>query len=235
MHSRELRYASEGKRLFTLVDAEFAQALCDLMAQAANSRDAYERGAVEERGRVYRDLHDDIGAKLLSLVIGAENPDRADLARSALHDLRDVVSHNGRGPVPLNDLLADWRTEMDGRLTAAGLNLIWRQPYNLPDALVGSGPAMHLGRILRESTSNVLRHAKAATLTVAIQSEAGQLQIELEDDGLGLSEIIPRPGKGLINMRKRAEQLGGDIDWQSVQPQGCAVRLHVSMERLGEN
>lgn len=234
MSARELRHAGEGKRLFTRADVEFAQGLCNLMTRAANSREAYERGAEEERGRVYRDLHDDIGAKLLSLVIGAENPERADLARSALHDLRDVVSHGGRGAMPLSDLLADWRAEIDGRLSAAGLSLYWHQPDDLPDTLVAPEPAMHISRILRESVSNILRHARASRLTVSIQSQDGDLWIELMDDGQGLPEVMRRPGKGLINMRKRAEQLGGEIEWQATQPKGCLVRLHIALERLSD-
>lgn len=232
MQPRELRYANQGKRLFTTSDTEFAQGLCDLMARAAASREAYERGAIEERGRVYRDLHDDIGAKLLSLAIGAENPARADLARSALHDLRDVVSHGGRGPIPLSELLADWRAEMDSRLNAAGLRLIWRQPFDLPDPQVGSGAAMHLGRVLREATSNVLRHAQATSLGVDIDCDAEQLQLRMQDDGKGLPEPPDRPGKGLVNMRCRAEQLGGAIVWRTAMPQGCEVCLTVPCNLL---
>lgn len=232
MQSSQLRYANQGKRLFTFADAEFAQGLCDLMASADASRNSYERGALEERGRVYRDLHDDIGAKLLSLVIGAESPARADLARSALHDLRDVVSHGGRGPMPLSDLLADWRAEMDSRLGAAGLRLIWRQPFDLPDPQVAPGAALHLGRILREATSNVLRHAQACSLSVDVMCDTEHLELCLRDDGKGLVEPPGRPGKGLVNMRSRTEQLGGSIHWQGVSPQGWEIRLMVPCQQF---
>ncbi|NVO05999.1 MAG: hypothetical protein HXX19_08775, partial [Rhodoferax sp.] len=233
MQPRGLRYASQGRRLFTTSDVVFAQGLCDLMARAAASRDAYERGVVEERSRVYRDLHDDIGAKLLSLVIGAETPARADLARSALHDLRDMVSHGGRGPMPLSALLADWRAEMDLRLQAAGLQLQWEQAFDLPDPDVDAAAAMHLGRILREATSNVLRHAQARCLHVQVDCDATWLSIRLHDDGKGLSGRAGRAGKGIINMQKRAELLGGTITWQPGVPHGCAVHLLVACHLLG--
>jgi len=234
MPARELRYASEGKRLFTRADVEFSQGLCNLMTRAAESREAYECGAAEERDRVYSNLHDDIGAKLLSLVIGAENPERADLARSALHDLRDIVSHGGRGTVPLFDLLADIHAEIDGRLITADLSLYWHQPDNLPDTLVAPEPAMHLSRIMRESVSNTLRHARASRLIVNVEAQDGYLSIELLDDGQGLPELKLRPGKGLINMRTRAEKLGGTIEWQTALPQGCLVRFRVEQGYLEE-
>ncbi|MDD2892445.1 MAG: hypothetical protein PHF20_00830 [Halothiobacillaceae bacterium] len=232
--ARELRYADEGKRLFTPSDAEFAQGLCNLMAHAASSREAYERGAAEERGRVYRDLHDDIGAKLLSLVIGAETPARADLARSALDDLRDVVSHSACGAMPLSDLMADWRAEIDNRLRSAGIDLHWFLSADLPDIQVAPEAAMHLGRILREGVSNVLRHARASVLSVDIRHEGGKLCVEMTDNGAGLPATSLRPGKGLINMRKRVELLGGRIDWLPAQPQGCRVRLELELKRLEE-
>ena len=65
---RVLRFRDHGKRLFSGRDAEFAASLCHLMDQAAEGRDAHERGIREERLRVARDMHDDIGAKLLTLL-----------------------------------------------------------------------------------------------------------------------------------------------------------------------
>ena len=234
LQARELRYASKGRRLFNLADVQFVQGLCELMGRTAASRDAYERGAAEERSRVYRDLHDDIGAKLLSLAIGAETPARADLARSALHDLRDVVSHGGRGPMPLSALLANWRAEMDMRLGAAGLQLQWQQALDMPDPSVDTGAALHLGRILREATSNVLRHAHASALQVQVDCDRDWLRLLLRDDGRGMARTPLRPGKGLANMQRRAELLGGSIRWQDLAPQGCELSVVVSCTRLAE-
>ena len=66
--------------------------------------------AASERERIYRDLNDDVGAKLLGLAISAQRADlprEADMARSALQDLRDVVSRSAQPSTPLGDLVAD--------------------------------------------------------------------------------------------------------------------------------
>lgn len=222
-----LHLAEHGRRLFGERDVAFAEALCSLLDSAARSRDEYERGASEERLRIYRDLHDDLGAKLLSLAIGAENPDRADIARAALQDLRDVVSRAGQGPAPLSHLLADWRAEIQGRLDAAGLNLHWHQPQALGDPQVGPGAALHLGRILREAVSNVLRHADASRVEVTFEVADGRLLCTLRDDGRGLAEPATGAGRGLRNMRARAGLLDAEIAWERAEPSGCRVSLSV--------
>ena len=182
-----------------------------------------ESAAAEERERIYRDLHDDIGAKLLSLAIRAKTPEEADIARSALQDLRDVVSRSSRPDAPLTDLLADWRAEIEGRCASAALRLVWNQPDDLPDRNLVAAEALNLGRILRESVSNVLRHAQAHSLVVGVHFAEGRYQISLEDDGRGQPKA---PGRGMRNMRARAAQLGGEIEWVWGE-RGCRVEVRL--------
>ncbi len=193
------------------------------LAASYESRARLERetATAEERERIYRDLHDDIGAKLLSLAIRAKTPEDADIARSALQDLRDVVSRSSRPDAPLTELLADWRAEIEGRCSAAGVRLTWNQPDDLPERNMAAAEALNLGRILRESVSNVLRHAGAGNLVIGAHFANGAYQISIEDDGRG----NPRaPGRGMRNMRARAAQLGGEIEWVWGE-RGCRVIL----------
>jgi hypothetical protein len=140
-----------------------------LARRFAEALDAAERWSAE-RERIYGDLHDDLGARLLSLVIGAESPRQADLARTALADLRDVVSRSASRaagePAALVDLLGDWRAEIEQRAAAAGLHLTWAQEPEEPALALSPDDALNLGRILREAVTNVLRHASASRLSV---------------------------------------------------------------------
>lgn len=199
--------------------AASAQAL----AASYQSRAQLERetAAAEERERIYRDLHDDIGAKLLSLAIRAKTPQDTDIARSALQDLRDVVSRSAQADAPLGDLLADWRAEIVGRCASAGVQLVWNQPEDLLERGMTAAEALNLGRILREAVSNVLRHAGAHALTIGVRFVGGRYQLSLEDDG----HSKPRaPGRGMRNMQARAGQLGGEIEWLWGE-RGCRVLL----------
>ncbi len=191
-----------------------------------------DQAAAQERERIYGDLHDDLGAKLLSLAIGAENPQRADLARAALQDLRDVVSRSGNPSAPLSDALADWRAEIEQRARSAGLACDWRQAPLQHDPGVSAGAALQIGRILREATSNVLRHARATRLAVAAVEHASDLLISVADDGVGMQ--VMHAGRGMRNMRARAAHIGAQITWENAQPQGCHMQLRVPLERLNQ-
>jgi signal transduction histidine kinase len=183
-----------------------------------------ETAAAEERERIYRNLHDDIGAKLLSLAIRAKTPQDADIVRSALQDLRDVVSRSSQIDAPLTDLLADWRAEIVGRCSAAKVRLVWNQPDDLPDRNMAAAEALNLGRILREAVSNVLRHAEASSVVVSVHFSDGHYQLSIEDDGRGQPGQPGTPGRGMRNMQARAAQLGGQIDWIWGE-RGCRVLL----------
>jgi signal transduction histidine kinase len=191
------------------------------------------QAAAEAREVVFRDLHDDLGAKLLTLAIGAETPVRADIARSALQDLRDVVSRSTQEAIELSFLLASWRDEMEARLMAAGVKLDWRQSESLPDPVVSHSTALHLGRILRESVSNVLRHAYAKNLRVEIKHRDQDFVVSLEDDGKGLAVQSTQGGRGMSNMRSRVRNVGGEISWGLGSLGGCRVTMGMPLVNLG--
>ncbi|MBI5462820.1 MAG: hypothetical protein HY941_11610 [Gammaproteobacteria bacterium] len=189
----------------------------------------HERAVAGERERIYRDLHDDVGAKLLSLVYRADGAANADLARSALQDLRDVVSHTQHEQLELEAALADWRSECDQRLGAAHIQLDWRQVDELPVRVLTQQQVMNLGRILREAITNAIHHAKPQRVVVNIDYVLSQLVIEVRDDGVGRDHGEWRPGRGLRNMELRAGELGGTICWHEVEPQGCSVQCRIPL------
>lgn len=185
-----------------------------------------ERAVAEERERIYRDLHDDVGAKLLSLVYRASRPEDADLARSALSDLREVVSRTGSDAFGLDELVADWRSECERRLREAGIAIEWTQRLPVQDLLLSQPQALGLGRILREAVSNAIRHAGASRVGVSIACDGELLSIEVRDDGKGCPHDSTHPtGRGLRNMEARAARLGGNLSRRNGSAGGHAVKL----------
>ena len=188
-----------------------------------------EQAASQERERIYSDLHDDLGAKLLSLVYRAESPVQADLARAILQDLRDVVTRSRGTPGTLGDVLADIRGEAAQRLAAVGIGLSWDEAGDLPDPLLDTGHALHLHRIVREAISNTIRHAQAHHLRVRVRASAGELLLDLTDDGSGVPAAV-LAGSGMRNMRTRAGDLDGRIDWAPGTEGGAKVLLRMPLE-----
>lgn len=179
-----------------------------------------------ERERIYADLHDDLGAKLLQLIHTAEQPRQADLARAVLQDLRDVVTRARGEPGTLCDVLADIRSEAQSRLTAVQMQLDWQQPDDLLDPQLSQQQSLHLFRIVREAISNTIRHAAASRLRVRVDATAQRLTLELSDDGVGRGS---GRGRGTANMRERARELDGNVTWREATGHGTKVILSVAL------
>ena len=189
------------------------------------------QATLAERERIYGDLHDDIGARLLGMIHSAESPDQADRARAVLQDLRDVVTRSRGTPGSLSDTLAEIRGETAQRLAAAGLELVWEINDDLPDPELDTARALHLHRIVREAISNVIRHARAGRVRVRTKAIGGKLLLDLTDDGGG-REPSSSKGRGLDNMRERAAELAGDIDWKPGTEGGTKVLLTMPLGEM---
>jgi len=194
------------------------------------SSEEYTRLAVAaERERIYDDLHDDLGARLLQMVYTAPDSAVADQARAALQDLRDVVSRSRGAVGTLDAVLAGIRSEARQRLESVGISLRWEEPDELPETPLSREHALHLYRIVREAISNVIRHAHAGRLRIRIRLLPGELAVQLSDDGVAEGRVADDAGRGVQSMRARAEQLHGAIRWTRGTEGGTKVLLTVPL------
>ncbi|MBI4889393.1 MAG: sensor histidine kinase [Acidobacteria bacterium] len=99
---------------------------------------------------------------------------------------------------------------------------------------IGAGAAIHVYRILQEALSNAARHAKTAEIWVTARYGAEQMELDVEDHGVGLPEAMRARGLGMIGMRERAELLGGRLEFQRVAGGGTKVRLKVPLPKKGD-
>ena len=189
----------------------------------------------EQRERIYHDLHDDVGAKLLGIALSAQlgnRPHEADVARSALQDLRDVVSRSAQPSTSLSDLLADLCAETEQRIKDAKIELTWHFLAHEVVLPVSADAALQLSRILREAISNVLRHAEAKKIEVTQSINAEFFLITIADDGKGCPSSGLKQHRGMLGMRNRAEKLNAALSWNKVEPHGCCVQLSVPLASL---
>lgn len=230
--ARRLRYPSRGQRLFSSKDASLLTALCQLMDQAQASRDAYERGAIEERRRIARDMHDDVGARLLMLIHRAGSQELAELARSAMHDLRTALQVMDAQDVQLADALADWRAEAGARCEAAQVDLLWTAEFS-PDEeahpLVSRQKAV-IERALREGLTNALRHAHPKQVKITISLNSGGLRIVLQNDGSVGDPNSWVEGRGLQGMRQRLQTWAGTLHTNLPAPGWAELIIEMPLE-----
>jgi signal transduction histidine kinase len=218
-----LSYPFGGRRLFSSDDLHLAEGLWRLAERAVGDRRRYENAIKLERDRIYRDLHDDVGAKLLSISYRSTDENNIELARSALQDLRDVVSRASCENMTLLEALADWRVETCDRLENAGIVMHWQQTNALPQHSLIPQQTMNIGRILREAVSNIIRHAKASNAIITIDIKQNSIHICIENDGSYKDIGAWKRGRGTHNMIQRAELLGGKLEWQQRQPNGTRI------------
>jgi len=186
-----------------------------------------ERSAAGERERIYRDLHDNLGARLLSLVYSARDERQATLARAALAEMRTLIATSQAPGGALSDLATDWRVEAELRCEDAGVGLDWRVEG---DAALSGRQRLHLDSMLRELVSNALEHARCRRLGVTLQAVAGQLRLVVDDDGRGIHTGSAGAGRGLASVRDRAQALGGRAEWQQVSGGGTRCEVVFALD-----
>ena len=225
-----LRFPFRGRGLFGVAQAQLADQLTGLLAQIEEGRDAYARGVVEERLRIARDLHDDVGARLLSGLHRQDLSQTREAVRGAIGDLRAIVSGLSGRDLPLEAVLADLRHETAERLEAAGLALDW-PPVELsdPEATAPYRVYKNLTSAVREVVSNAIRHAGATTVAVSVREVGGRLELTLGDDGVGLSRGPGGRRSGLANLERRLGEIGGAVEIPETA-RGTVIRLSAPID-----
>ena len=194
-----------------------------------------EQVAEKERKRIASDLHDDLGAKLLTIVHTSNNDRISTLAREALEEMRLSVRGLTGRPMVLSDALADWRSEVVSRLRQAGIECEWRNPNDIIEEPLSSRTYVQTTRILREAVSNVIKHSGASHVVVSaeVHLDLHDFVLVIQDNGKGIElELDGRTdrGHGMTSMKHRAKQLSGQCLVESGPGFGTLIRLTLPLE-----
>jgi signal transduction histidine kinase len=188
-----------------------------------------EQAIAEERSRIMSDMHDGIGAQLISTLGMAEHgqlssQEMAAALRECLDDLRLTIDSMEPTDNDLLPALGNFRYRVDPRLKRQGITLDW-QVGDVPRlACLTPRNLLHLLRILQEAFTNVLKHAGASLIRVetGLMADEQQVFIRVSDNGAGFSG--DHRGRGLANMCQRAERLGGVLQVEP-SPSGTTLEL----------
>ena len=219
-----LMHRVERARRREAVEAERAQAERNLELQK-KAREA-EQAAQEERDRIAREIHDGVAQSIhalgLNLETAAELADRekgplreqlsklVPLAKKTLLETRQYIFDLKPLLAGESDLKSMAENQVQEFRTIAGTPIelsVAGRPSEVSVAV-----AAGLYRILQEALANVLKHARASEVKVAMSFEPGSVMLVVEDDGEGIDLDGTTPGYGLQNMRERAEELDGSFE-----------------------
>lgn len=205
-----LQHANHGRRLFVEDDRRDVETLWALFAVVRDGLEAREDGVHSERDRIRRDIHDDLGAKLLTMLHRSSDDEQRGLVRDALSDLRDLLRSMESGPVSLLAACDIWKQEAQKRCTASNVQLQWDMLNIEENSELSPEQFSHLTRVLREAISNGLRHAQPSRIAVAIEMKAEELSFSVDNDGYdSTDDSTEKNGNGIDIIRHRTKQLGG--------------------------
>ena len=198
-----------------------------------------EQATTDERQRIMQDLHDGLGSQLFTSLLRAERGalDRVattEALRGAIDEMRVAVEALASDEQDFRTAFGNFRFRWDQRLRDAGVIPEWR--IEVPDAVLAIPPhdALQLLRIVQEALTNVLKHAGATRVQVKLRQLTVRLELEVRDDGVGLSATTSGGGKGWTNMRARAEKLGAQLRIEA-DTRGTCVVLELPLAALSES
>jgi PAS domain S-box-containing protein len=216
--------------------------------EAARLRIQAEQAAVfEERQRLARELHDSVMQTLYSLILFAEAGGDAlrsgtldlteqyinqlsEAARQALKEMRLLVFELRPDTLQQEGLAGALRKRIEVVEQRAGMKA--KVQMELPVAL-SEREEDGLYRIAQEALNNVLKHAGASQVDVALTASDHTIQLTIQDDGKGfeMSEDQTTFGVGLASMSERANELGGWLEIQSAPGQGTRVHIQITRQQ----
>jgi len=227
---------TQGKRA-ELALAQSQEQLRELSAHLESVRE-------EEKARIAREVHDELGQMLTVLKL------EVSMCELAFADL-DPGLHERLGSMKrliaqLFQLVRDVATALRPPILDAGIAsaIEWQArrfeartqipclvqvPDNLP--ALSDAKAIGLFRILQEALTNVMRHAQAHSVEIELVREDGQLRMTVSDDGTGFCRDQPRPASfGLVGVRERVLMLGGSMALDSEPGEGTSLSVTIPLE-----
>ncbi len=197
------------------------------------------------RARIAADLHDELASSLASVrlyseVLQRQIPNPSEETQNLLGRIRDLSEEvmEGIGHIiwsvdprhdQLSDLLDYIQRQARQLCAAAGILLHTQWPEKLKSLSLPPAQRRSIYLILKEALTNALRHARCSEVELACTANDGMLEFVLRDNGGGFDLSVSKGGHGLANMRRRAAEIGAQLEIESQPGAGTVLRLHLKM------
>lgn len=198
----------------------------------------------EQRLRISRDLHDNIGAQLTFIISSIDNMkmtfakddealktklNKVSLfTKETIYELRDTIWAMNKEEITLEDLKTRISNFIDNaQLSQNGVSFNFNYQGNESIYTFESRVGMNLYRIIQEAVNNAIKHAKASKIEVLFKESDKHFEIEIYDNGIGLDLISTESGNGLNSMEKRTFELNGEFKITKLE-QGTKVSVRIN-------
>jgi ligand-binding sensor domain-containing protein/signal transduction histidine kinase len=200
------------------------------------------------RARIATDLHDDIGASLSQMAIlaevarqrgtGAGGNDGESLSRIAetsrglVDSMSDIVWAVNPDADSLSDLVHRMRRFAEDTFSVGDVELTFRAPSGEDGLKLGADVRREVYLILKESVTNIAKHAACERVTIDFECVRQRLQLRIADNGRGFDIDQQTDGNGLGSMRRRVAALGGRFVIESTLGRGTTIFVELDLRRV---
>jgi signal transduction histidine kinase len=204
----------------------------------------HQRTLAQERARIARDLHDDLGSSLTEISLLATTNPGAEMQSEEASERLGTIAGKSRTMVhaldeivwavdPQRDTLASVARYLASYAEEylAGLSVACRVqiPNSFPDHVVPGEVRHHLFLAVKEALNNAVRHGGATEIGFRVRVSEDRLQISITDNGSGFDVSGRSNGNGLLNLRNRLEKLSGHCELDSSPGAGTTVSLQLPL------
>lgn len=205
------------QKLFNYRDIERVTTLRSFLDLIVSTTTEKEETLKEERNRIARDLHDDIGSRLLSLV-HTENDKNAKHARETLSSLKKIIwAIDTNEKQSLFESFEKWKDTLKLRLDEAKIQKeIFCHIHNADKINLQPLTILNIDRILNGIVSNIIKHSKADFVSINLNKIDDVVMFNIINNGITFNPDTVTRGRGLNNIEQRVQELkNGKIDYLS--------------------
>jgi signal transduction histidine kinase len=241
-HGQLVSILAVGRNISAIRAAE--RRLKESHAQLRQLSSHRETAREEERKRIAREIHDELGQQLtalrmgislLRLQFGNDHPLLVERVQALMVRVDETIQ------VVRNVATSLRPSALDMGLTPALEWLVSEFTQNTGIYCRLKAPSSRLGlddehatatfRVIQESLTNVARHAQASRVDIHLERSTEHVLIEVRDNGKGFDpEQLPKGTLGMLGMRERGHMLGGAVTIDSAPGQGARVRVHIPIQ-----
>jgi signal transduction histidine kinase len=204
----------------------------------------HQRGIAQERARIARDLHDDLGSSLTEItMLATASPGLKLPANEAIERMETIAGKSRALVYALDEIVWAVDPERDTLASVArylasyaeeylaGLKVACRVqiPNSFPEQVVSGAVRHHLFLAVKEALNNAVRHGVATEIGFRVRVREDRLWISITDNGNGFDTSGRSNGHGLLNLRNRLEHLHGQCELESSHGGGTTVSLELPL------
>lgn len=201
----------------------------------------------EQRLRISRDLHDNIGSQLTFIISSLDNLKYVSKEASeklkeklthissftgdTIHQLRDTIWAMNKSEITVEDLQARILSFVEkAKLAVPSLEFDISSTINKEKSF-NSLAGMNIFRVVQEAINNAIKYAEAKKIHIKLTEEDINFKAIITDDGVGFNINEVQLGNGLSNMEKRMSEINGKVKIQSKPEKGTTITIHVPLNK----